>query len=324
MFTIQNIVISLILLIIILLFVRYFFCEETFSGSLTLTNSTFDNMVGLDKNIQFSVMLNGKEYYLIAVKKGYCGIIENNPKDCSKTVLILKEKEKYEKDISLDKIKHEDDKKICNQKQESDCKFGIKKTMIEMQSTSEAESEAISMESKIDQKIRETCKTENDICNKLFLDNSYFSILNIPEHFDKKSTNKLYQIVNKIMNDGGMVDIKAISKFHVENNLELICLDGNSDYPRNTSSVEFEEVISQTANSDLPKSYYIKFKLPKKIGNTDVIRTHNGEVVYEDHYVGMCKDLKCQNESDNYFRLCLYNSLENPHVLKFMPKLITK
>lgn len=315
MFTLQNIVIYLIIAIVILLIVKFFFCDEYFTEVSANNVSDITKFVGFSKNLNLSVTLNGKEYLIIPVEKSFCGISDTNPKDCLGSVLILKEKSQHDEDIKINKIKMENDEKVCNTREKLNCETNIKAPMITSEITAE-------MESKLTEEIQQTCKDSYDACKKKFTDSSHFSIIKV-EHFIPESKNQLYKIIGKVSTSDGFKE-GSLGTAGPNTQLELICFSNSIEGNNYSNSIELEEVISQDNKSNEP-SYRIKFLLPDRFNN-GLIVYDNGIPVYKSYYVGICagdKEIKCTSDKD-YFRLCLYNSIENPNVLKVTPKLVSK
>lgn len=314
MFTLQNIIIYLIVAIIILLVIKYFFCDEYFTEVSMDSTSSMSKFVGLDKKLHLSVTLNGKEYYLIPIEKSYCGISESNQKDCTGVVIVLKEIKDYDDENKIAKEKMLNEQKVCNVATKLDCETKIKAKTITSEVTAE-------MESILNQEIQNECKDTYESCEKNYQAPGVFMIKKV-DHFDKKSKKDLYNLLGSVSLNGSS-KFSALSTVGPNSTLELVCLDGvfNNDLP--FSSVELEEVISQ-GDKDMHPSFRIKFLLPQRFDNGMEV-TEDGNVVYKGYYVGMCagdKELKCTADGKDHFRLCLYNSLENPYVLKFTPKLI--
>jgi hypothetical protein len=307
MLSLQDFLIYLIIVIVILLLIKFFFCDEYFT-EVSGPGSKLDNLIGIEKKINLIVHLNGKKYCLIPVKKSFCGITENNPKDCNSTILILKEMTEYEEEMKVAKAQFENEEKVCNIANKLDCETKLKTNNV----TSEMTSEEIS----------KNCADVYDICKKKLYHPANFSFLKV-DHFIKDSTKPLYKIISSIQ-EKNIVSLGSISTNEPKTTLELVCFEGTIEGNNYFSSVELEEVLSQNDNQTDP-SFRIKFLLPDRFDNGMEL-TENGKPVYKSYYIGACagdKELKCSTSGKDYFRLCLYTSVENPNVLKFTPKLVS-
>lgn len=313
MFNLQNFVVYLIIAIVILLLVKFFYCDEYFTEVSAISN--IDKFVGLDKELNLSVSLNGKEYYVLPVNKSFCGIAESNPKDCTGTVLILKELKQYEDEIKIDKDKSANEVKLCNMAAKLDCETQMKAKMVTGEVTAE-------METQVNDEMKNQCKDTYETCEKPYVRPGIFMIKKV-NHFDTTSTKNLYNVLSSIKSNGTS-NTMALSTAGPASTLELVCLEGAFPNSEPFSSVELEEALTQTENQTNP-SFRIKFLLPQRFSNGMEV-TKDGKVVYKSFYVGLCagdKELKCSANGVDHFRLCLYNSVENPYVLKFTPKLIS-
>ena len=316
MFTIQNFVICLIITIIILLLIKYFFCNEYFT-EVSSTNMGIDDYV--NKEIYLSANINGKEHYLTIAPKAMCGIAINDLSDCNSTVLILKEFSQYEKDTKLEKEKLINDEKVCNISNKLDCETKLKNKIDNIDQndiTAEMEHKLERLENKIEEK----CVDTYESCKKKYVDPSVFILLKV-NHFNKKSKKQLYKVMGKLRADGTST-LATISTNGIASKLDMVCFQGQVEGNNYFSSVEFEEAINQNTNSESGPTYRMKFQLTRQLPGGRLF-TDNGELVYDDYYVGVCKDTKCNtNDGQKFYRLCLYKSIENPNIIKFSFKIV--
>ena len=120
-----NLLIFLIISLIIMLFIKYFFCYENFSVTET-ENLTLDQIIDNKKVINLITSFDGKKYILSTYPKSDCSDYDKT-NDCLANILVLVNYDEYQENSNKLQEDSIDDKIICKIRHHLQCIRNINK-----------------------------------------------------------------------------------------------------------------------------------------------------------------------------------------------------
>lgn len=350
---IKSMFIAITITIIFLIIIQkvYFNNENFTNGDL----NTINKYLGNDKILNFSTSFNGKKYILCSIPKSACGI--TGEKECLSNVLVLMDNVTYNNNIKNLKQEKEDNKKICHYKYRITCerevreKYKNKEFNHENKKYKEKDNEQYLDSTKINGKShykiknkmergvphraieafentdnkkeleriieRECSKIPENCLNEIEYYNTDFSLLKL-ENPDYKTENQLYKLIGRVIGPDNAFSRHAVSNAGQFSQLNMVCLDGGTSDTTVTSSVEIIRIPNKQSSEE---QYLIRIPIHEMFTENYPLHDKNGNPVFKYKYLGICNNMKCKLDGQDFYRLCLYENESNPFVLFFTPNI---
>ena len=207
-----TLILYLIIALVILLSIKYFYCEEEFTEVSNL-NKTLDDVL---KGNQFKLTstISGTKYYLVVnnignctkhMAKQQCQAIPDEKEyefDCSKNTLILVNENDYIKMLEEENLNNEKEQVSCEAKYKIECEHEHKKKVKE----------------EVKQELK--CELPKDMCEIKKYDPALFTLQKT-----KEGKNKL---IGYIRNGNKPTPYAVNINKHV-NNYKTVCMDSDND-----------------------------------------------------------------------------------------------
>jgi hypothetical protein len=133
MYNIYDFLMYIIISLVILLLIKYFYCNENFAASHKHKEDSLHKFVGRDKIINLTTTFSGTKYVLASYPKQACSNYDKL-NECLANVLVLVDMEEHQQNIANMQQKREDDEKICQVKHQIKCHRATRKKHAERMS----------------------------------------------------------------------------------------------------------------------------------------------------------------------------------------------
>ena len=170
----------------------------------------------------------------------------------------------------------------------------------------------------MENKIESECKLIPDTCTVEYQNSGDFNLVPVKNYAKGALSKKLYKLLGKVpLNES--YTRQSMSLIPGFLNLNKVCFDGTilPDSNQN-SSFELLEVPQKDSNEP---HFIIRFVTNVTLKGNHPLNDAKGNPIVKTRYVGICKDDKCKIDGSEKYRLCLYETESNPFVLTFIPKL---
>lgn len=304
-----TLILYLIIALVILLAIKYFYCEEGFTEVSNL-NKTFEDVIK-GVNFKLTTTISGTKYYLVISNLGNCtkhmGHHKCNPThdnkehefDCSRNSLILVSEADYKKMLEEENLNNQKEKVSCEAKHKIDCEYELKKKIKE----------------EVQQELK--CELPKDKCEIPQYDPALFILQTTIEGKNK--------LIGYVREDKKLIP-KAVNINKNVNNYKTVCIDADNDLKLEDIH-GFESVVFEKT-TDEKLSYLIKFTIPNYIDCQDkltgkyFVNKAVGNKLNYNYYFGISEQDNKQKyilSCDNNPRITVYREDDKkPHLwLKF-------